>query len=1017
MLLAAALASTLLATGAVPAGADAPVVTRLAAISPGNNGSSPGTAVAVGGGGGYFFVANDGANGAELHHGDGSGTSTLVKDINPGFADANPDNLTAVGSTLLFVADDGTHGRQLWRSDGTAAGTTMVRDFGADANLGSLKASGGRLYFTLGTDLYVSDGTAGGTRRLTSTLGEVINLAPFAGGIAFSGDGAPRVSDGTVGGTHVVTAALSAPDSFTELDGRLYFAATGASGRHELYRSDGTAGGTAIVKDIASGGGSSNPTNLTVVGHELFFTADDSGTGANAELWKSDGTNGGTVIVKDINSGGGSSPSWLTAFGGNLYFNADDGNGGALWRSDGTSGGTVPVHDADGDAVVPATFLTVSGSALFFGAREDADGYELWRTDGTPSGTAMVKDIMSGRGDGFGEVLAAVGGGRVMLTADDGVHGREPWISDGTGAGTTLDDVDLQGLANATPSVRLGDQQFYVALSSAGELQLNVTDGTPGGTRPIVGPTGVSGMTVFGGRVWFVGFDAGQGGDQLWTTDGTAAGTHVVSVPGLLVHGGAGPIAAAGRSLYFVGEVAATGTELWKTDGTAAGTTIVKDINPRAGLPSNPASLMAMGSRLMFSADDGVHGTELWVSDGTAAGTTMVQDSVAGRVGVSPTGMVAVGCEVYYAADVPVSPGGDQELWVSDGTAAGTGLVKDINSGGASAPSGFVVAGGKVYFSANGDGTGMQVWTTDGTAAGTRVVDGSIHDVMGLTALGSHLLFSSGTRLYGYDTTGASGAPAQLAGSLPFAPPTGPPIGVDGDVAYFANTDAAHGMELWSTDGTAAGTALAEDLNAGPASSFPAPLGVGTGAPVLTTDDPSDGTVLVRLGDTHASAPASDAAGPTCTPPPPDPAPPTDTTTTTTDTQPPASTPPPTQPAPPAQTTQPPLRATAPADRRVKPRALSLKITRRTAARLTVTGTLKLPTGTARKSCTGTITLTVRQSTRTLGHATAHLTKTCTFKATITTKKRTGHTTPKLTARFTGNPTLQPATSASRAVS
>lgn len=1005
MLLAAALASTLLATGVVPAGADAPAVTRLAAISPSNNASSPGAAVAVGGGGGYFFVANDGANGVELHHGDGSGTSALVKDINPGFADANPDNLTAVGSTLLFVADDRTYGRQLWRSDGTAAGTTMVRDFGTDANLGSLMASGGKLYFTLGTDLYVSDGTAGGTRRLTSTLGDVSKLAPFAGGIAFSGDGAPWVSDGTAGGTHAVTAALSGPDGFTELDGRLYFAATGASGGHELYRSDGTAGGTVLVKNVASGDDSSNPTNLTVVGHELYFAADDSGTGANVELWKSDGTTGGTVLVKDINSGGGSSPSWLTAFGGNLYFNADDGNGGALWRSDGTSGGTVAVHDADGHAVVPATFLTVSGSALFFGAREDADGYELWRTDGTPAGTAMVKDIMSGPGDGFGEMLAAIGGGRVMLTADDGVHGREPWISDGTGAGTRLDDVDLQELASATPSVRLGDQQFYVALSSTGELQLNVSDGTPGGTRPIVGPTGVSGMTVFGGRVWFVGFDAGQGGDQLWTTDGTAAGTHVVSVPGLLVHGGVGTIAAAGRYLYFVGEVAATGTELWKTDGTVAGTAIVKDVRS-GGQSSNPASLTAMGSRLMFSADDGVHGTELWVSDGTAGGTTLVQDSVSGRVGVSPAGMFAVGCEVYYAADVPVSPGGDQELWASDGTGAGTGLVKDINSGGASAPSGFVVAGGKVYFSANGDGAGLEVWTTDGTAAGTRVVDGSIHDVAGLTALGSHLLFSSGTRLYGYDTTGASGAPAQLAGSVPFAPP----IGVDGDVAYFANADAAHGMELWSTDGTAAGTALAEDLNAGAASSFPVPLGVGTGAPVLTTDDPSDGTVVVRLGDAHAGAPASDAGGPTCTPPSPDPAPPADTTTTTTDTQPPASTPPSSSPAPPAQTTQPPLRATAPADKRAKPRALSLKITRRTPTRLTITGTLKLPTGTSKKACTGTITLTLKQSSHTLAHTTTHLTRTCTFKATITTKKPKGHTTPKLTAHFTGNPTLQPAT-------
>ena len=185
----------------------------------------------------------------------------------------------------------------------------------------------------------------------------------------------------------------------------------------------------------------------------------------------------------------------------------------------------------------------------------------------------------------------------MVLTADDGVHGKEPWISDGTAAGTTLDDVRLQGLANPTPSVRLGDQQFFVALRPGGDLQLYVTDGTTGGTRAIPGALGPSGMTVFRRKVYFVAFDADLGGTQLWSTDGTAAGTHeVTNVPGLLAQGGVGSVVAAGRYLYFVGDAAATtGAELWKTDGTAAGTSIVKDINP--GRPaSSPSSLAALGA-------------------------------------------------------------------------------------------------------------------------------------------------------------------------------------------------------------------------------------------------------------------------------------------------------------------------------------------------------------------------------------------------------------------------------------
>ena len=132
--------------------------------------------------------------------------------------------------------------------------------------------------------------------------------------------------------------------------------------------------------------------------------------------------------------------------------------------------------------------------------------------------------------------------------------------------------------------------------------------------------------------------------------------------------------------------------------------------------------------------------------------------------------------------------------------------------------------------------------------------------------------------MYGYDTA-AGGAPVALSTTVPFAPPAGAPIAVDGDIAYFAAADAEHGMELWSTDGTAAGTALAEDLTDGPVSSFPAPLGVGSNAPVLTTDTPDDGTVVVRLGDTRASPPDGDDGDD-----PPAETTPTDTTTTTTTT-------------------------------------------------------------------------------------------------------------------------------------
>ena len=124
-----------------------------------------------------------------------------------------------------------------------------------------------------------------------------------------------------------------------------------------------------MVKDINSGSGSSSPSYLTAVGNTLYFEATDGTNGD--ELWKSDGTASGTVMVKDINSGSGSSsPSSLTAVGNTLYFEANDGtNGDELWKSDGTASGTVMVKDiSSGSGSSSPYYLTAVGNTLYFEA-------------------------------------------------------------------------------------------------------------------------------------------------------------------------------------------------------------------------------------------------------------------------------------------------------------------------------------------------------------------------------------------------------------------------------------------------------------------------------------------------------------------------------------------------------------------------------------------------------------------------------------------------------------------------
>jgi ELWxxDGT repeat protein len=103
-------------------------------------------------------------------------------------------------------------------------------------------------------------------------------------------------------------------------DSNLYFSAQDGSNGFELWKSDGSAGGTTLVQDIYAGATGSNPLNMTVLGSELFFSASDASNGN--ELWKLSAS-GSASLVQDINPGtSSSSPYGITAWGNNLIFSA-----------------------------------------------------------------------------------------------------------------------------------------------------------------------------------------------------------------------------------------------------------------------------------------------------------------------------------------------------------------------------------------------------------------------------------------------------------------------------------------------------------------------------------------------------------------------------------------------------------------------------------------------------------------------------------------------------------------------
>jgi ELWxxDGT repeat protein len=170
--------------------------------------------------------------------------------------------------------------------------------------------------------------------------------------------------------------------------GTLYFLASG-----ELWKSDGTAGGTMLVKDLVLGSGDSRPDNFTSVDGTLFFTL-NNGSSGQTELWKSDGTTAGTGKVKDIPFGlfiGGGK-----AIGNTLFFMGKTSSGPyELWKSDGTAGGTSSIKKFNHCG----SLLSVANGLLYFQAGStNATGCELWKSDGTATGTTFIKDINPGPG-------------------------------------------------------------------------------------------------------------------------------------------------------------------------------------------------------------------------------------------------------------------------------------------------------------------------------------------------------------------------------------------------------------------------------------------------------------------------------------------------------------------------------------------------------------------------------------------------------------------------------------------
>jgi ELWxxDGT repeat protein len=586
--------------------------------------------------------------------------------------------------------------------------------------------------------------------------------------------------------------ASSDPKEFLTIGTKTFFSANDGKTGNELWITDGTDAGTKLVKDIFTGEQPTTISNMANLNGSVLFWYSISGSYG---IYKSDGTAAGTVRVTNMDTLfylNYQEPSF-TVFGNNAYFAAN----GFLWKTDGTATGTVKLLKGSSFGGPNAPQLAAFNDKLYFvGSATGGDG--LWQIDGTVAGTKLVKKMNLNLRHNIKRPV--IFKNKLYFIASTIENGAEIWTSDGTDVGTVLvkdvfndpqyNDKDgvyaLYGSTNAL---------FFVGRSLIYGLELWKSDGTEQGTVPIS-------RTVWNTNILFSSYN-----NEIETY-----------FKGFEFK----------NKFYFFARNTNGFIALYESDAIEAGTKKIITLGGANVLDNFTGSPFLVTDSLIFYNSSG----DIAALNGTSSGFRIVK-SIGKESLINPNALyfTKLGNSVLFGAR---SKNIGRELWKTDGTEAGTILIKNINlKSETSYARSFTKFGSNAVFMAYDDNDGFEIWKTDGSTAGTQRVSNTISGVgSGLetypptrfTELNNKLFFysydsTSGRELRYYDNTFSKINLLKDINIENSNEQIGPLTPYKNKLVFYARNK-INGREPWITDGTEGGTQLISDLTPGVSSTF-----------------------------------------------------------------------------------------------------------------------------------------------------------------------------------------------------